>query len=356
MTKRWTVLIISCLVWQATLPFKAQAFADSASQTAWTLFAQINQPQADGKTSKWETWGSPADLFPLPTGTPAWPSQAIRSKEFEVLKQQIQILAEASDERYHDLSLRLDPSPSSEVHYNCPAFATVVANNYWYSTTSLNLAATYQPGTESPIQFPQESIVVKAKWRPFVDGTDNPTRFHVGVDGLGKKWVLIGFHMTSRILPNWLWATWEHMDNAGRPTSDDDFGFTGGSSTPSVGLAQLFKQNKLTSEWNNYRLDGPQVDYLSPKLRGNSAIEGALLPTASCMTCHSRAALTKDDDKLTQVDGNGNGYTGKPLASWFNPGGSPPFMQTAFLWSLVVRPYWMASPTGATPPDCSKIP
>jgi len=46
----------------------------------------------------------------------------------------------------------------------------------------------------------------------------------------------------------------------------------------------------LAPEWKNYRRDGVQTDYFSPKLPQNSVIEGenAGIPAtqAACTTCH----------------------------------------------------------------------
>jgi hypothetical protein len=202
------------------------------------------------------------------------------------------------------------------------------------------------------MQFTNDSVAVKAKWRPMT-AQDDPKRFHVATGPDSKPWVLIGIHITSKELPNWLWATWEHMDNGGRPQSGDQFGYVNGSNTPSPGLAQLL--TTISSEWQYYRLDGSQTDYVEPKVLGNSVIEVGFLPTSSCITCHARATRSKDDDHLKPFVNGLTGYIGAPVASWYKSSSGALLMQTDFLWTLADRPYYFAYPQTVAPPDCSTI-
>jgi hypothetical protein len=65
-------------------------------------------------------------------------------------------------------------------------------------------------------------------------------------------------------------------------------------------LEKLFQEGGLTGEWGealkHYKLKGSQIDFTDaagrPLLLGNSVTEAGFVPTASCITCHSRAAFT----------------------------------------------------------------
>src|SRR5205085_9407591 len=106
-------------------------------------------------------------------------------------------------------------------------------------------------------------------------------------DASGKLYGLVALHITSKVLPNWFWATFEWVDNKGRSDylgSRDAFGVTYDNPkdpsfqppNPETGkvyppgkvtknLLDLFKAGGFDSawaqEWQNYRLKGSQVDF-----------------------------------------------------------------------------------------------
>ena len=249
----------------------------------------------------------------------------------------------------------IDTTANSEVHFNCSTFRTVMESNLWNTNGLMNRAAAIAAGTAKAIQFLPDSIAVKAKWRQYNPSKDDLTHYHSASDAQGMKWVLIGLHITSKIQPNWLWATWEHMDNTGRQPSGDTFGFPNGTSAPSRPLTQMFQQNHLRGEWQYYRLDGTQTDFFSPKILGNSTLETHFLESSSCITCHDRAGRFSDNSRLSFLDPQGNGFVGNPLTSWFTASGKS-FMATDFLWSMAARANQYGLSVQVAPlPDCSKI-
>ena len=76
-----------------------------------------------------------------------------------------------------------------------------------------------------PIAFPVDSIEVKANWvevgrlKEFNGFAGSPAEaaaaYHVNEAG-GKEYALVSFHIISKLVPNWTWATFEHKDNPGR--------------------------------------------------------------------------------------------------------------------------------------------
>jgi hypothetical protein len=108
-------------------------------------------------------------------------------------------------------------------------------------------------------------------------------------------------------------------------------------------LAAMITAANLAPEWYNYQLDGVQTDYLSPKLLGNSIIEGenAGTPlTQSSFSCHSVSSVKNDGtDRLTLLTTNPVGPpTPLPSKAW---------IRRDFVWSLS-----MACPNSPFPFQC----
>ena len=68
------------------------------------------------------------------------------------------------------------------------------------------------------IQFGRNAKEVKAQWRR-ISATDKP-RYHwteiVAADGTRRIYGLTALHIITKDLPNWFWATFEHVDNPAR--------------------------------------------------------------------------------------------------------------------------------------------
>jgi hypothetical protein len=98
-------------------------------------------------------------------------------------------------------------------------------------------------------------------------------------------------------------------------------------------LAAMMTAANLAPEWYNYRLDGVQTDYLSPKLFGNSIIEGENVGTpltqSSCISCHSVSSVKSDGtDGLTLLTTNPVGFPRRCHRAW---------IRRDFVWSLPRR-------------------
>jgi hypothetical protein len=174
-----------------------------------------------------------------------------------------------------------------EVRLNRPTFDFIAGNAYWNKD---GLKEMYRRG----VDFPKESILVKAAWVPDTDAiAQHAGEYHWQFKATHEAVRLVGFHMTSKILPKWLWATWKH-ESAPDPTNDT-FGYTGGKR--STELDELFASYNVPSEWRHYRLIGTQTEFVDSigtqtKL-GNSAhdLEGHRAAFSSCVTCHAMARV-----------------------------------------------------------------
>ena len=147
-------------------------------------------------------------------------------------------------------------------------------------------------------------------------------------------------HISSKILPQWFWCTFEHVDNNERSDyigSYDDFGvaYENNPANPSYQPPRLALQDangknvtyspgtvrrellRLFAEfgyegaylevYKNYRLKGTQTEFTStagtPTQMGNSITEQGFMPTSSCITCHSRAGANSSGQSAFPVAG-----------------------------------------------------
>jgi len=164
----------------------------------------------------------------------------------------------------------------------------------------------------------------------------------------GNCFALAGIHLMSKLLDNWLWATFESQNSITNPERCkalgcvDPFGSNpalsrGQSTARTAPLKNLMTAANLAPEWSNYRLDGVQVlftDNLNPTLLGNSIIEGEnaglRLKESSCITCHAVSSIKSD------------GTDAFKFLMDHNPVGIPPplpsdeWIRRDFVWSLLL--------------------
>lgn len=214
--------------------------------------------------------------------------------------------------------------------------------------------------------FPIESVMIKSNWinadyaqknlglredpnNPYVkmliDSAD--TDNNGLIEGPGIYW-LVAFHVSSKDVPNWLWATFEHVNNPGRcdyTGCNDSYGYnspdglaamlaanytspkvkcddlpigsyifdsgkTYGGGTISPSLKAVLQGMKIGTRpsadpktpsptdigWLSYRLKGSQTQFTDSmgniSRLGNSVTEGGFVNSSSCSACHARAGTT----------------------------------------------------------------
>jgi hypothetical protein len=288
--------------------------ADCAS---WSIFAQMNRRAAEGsRDSQWERWAEATDVF---NGQPPrWPDRPPGSKVLRPLRQL---------EDSHDVRL-VSPlgGKFSEVRLNRATFDFIQGNGYW-NVDGLKTIA------EKGVNFPKESIEVKAVWAEDKDGAGARGDYHWQYDADGNQPIkLTGLHMSSKIVPNWLWATWKHESTNADP-SDDVFGYPGGKR--SADLERLFAYYRVPDEWKHYRLIGSQTNFVrstGEAVRlGNSKIELGSARRSSCITCHAiaRVDATGTIYKEPMCDCEGCNLLGAPVPVYFAG-----MKQLDFVWSF----------------------
>lgn len=330
----------------APCAFPAQMGSMTPAEAAWRIFVALQCPVTSNQYPyvTWETWIDQTAMYPQhpdPNNPPAWPSAPAAPRRFhrsvlDVRRAQSQPMVQNCT--VSQLSGR---TICEEVRLNRAAYDYIVQNKMWYRQGQAALA---QQG--ATIHFPPPAIEVKGDWIKLETWEPTPQGVHVEtVDGV--RYALAGLHMSSKLLDNWLWATWEPQHSATNPFRcralgcNDPFGSvpatSGGQPTQLTQAVQgLMTAAKLAPEWQHYRLDGVQTVFTangSPTQLGNSVIEaenaGVPLHQASCITCHDVSSIKGDGtDGSTLLTGNPVGNPAPlPDKSW---------IRRDFVWSLLL--------------------
>lgn len=316
---------------------------DQPAKLAWRQFVFVNAPQGSGDAGApvfWETWASAEEVFADPYSVPQWPAspRSAGSEPELVQRALMRSLAragnETGDERRIGAIGEADPADSAEVRYDRTAFDWIVLKQLWYLEGQQKWFDLYAMNQPVDVEFPDGSTLVKASWRAI--GSSDKPRFHWREEG-GKVWGLVALHVTTKILPGWFWATFEHAENPGLPmvAHPDAFGLDG--SQPSRALLDMMKGAGLDEAvWSRYRLVGTQADYTnrdgSPIVLGNSVIEEGFTAASSCRTCHVRASIGEAGRRLSF-----DPLVGTPDPAWFVTPSHPPakrFLRLDYAWSL----------------------
>jgi hypothetical protein len=280
-------------------------------QLAWQLFIQVNS-RAGGTNSVFETFASDTDTF---QSNPQYPTGPVASTLRSPI---LAAFARETALKNGVLLPAVPPDPTrsagEETRRNKPAFDFIVQNNL-YKVSGLKAAF------GKTLSFPVDSIEVKANWvrvdlipaftKNQVTIAQVSQLYHVNTASDGSKYALVSMHVISKLVPNWTWATFEHRYNPGRCDiigCRDSFGAQVPVVNPLLGpgqtypdcvkspaLSALLAQADVEPVYANYCLKGSQVDFvdntgLDTRL-GNTVAEDGFVATASCMSCHGRAAF-----------------------------------------------------------------
>ncbi len=350
-------------------PHDPRQAADHSDEYAWRLFVASNWPAdlaghvANTKTAfgtegpvVWEAWKNAADVYlddgvdPGPWGTT--PVSAVaRESRFETFSlKDLPIVRHIVGGKMVPLT---DPSASArrltEIRMNRPAFEYIRTNELYNLDGQMRLLASGRK-----VNFPTSATEIKAKWRPIRD--DERARYHTVTvrlaDGAQRLYGLTALHIVSKALPQWFWATFEHVDNPTLPNADgwqlpsrDRFACAGEPDECNQAPRGIGLEGTV---WQNYRLRGTLTRFVDdssrPLLLANSELEAGMQQTSSCITCHARSSLAVVGGaplRLPIFEASAGlerrGYVGLPRAEWFeDPSGGRRqlFEQLDFVWSL----------------------
>lgn len=359
-------------------PQDARAAMTVSDEYAWRLFVAVNWPAdwrrrtADARealgadrTTVWETWANTADIFrndgedPGPWRAPTRPPGIAAPQRFET-----DSLKDLPNLR-HIVQGRMvkfeDPVANArrltEIRMNRVAFEYIRARELYNLDGQLQILA-----QRRVVSFPVGTIEVKAMWRPIAAA--EKSRYHTvevrQPDGTTRLYGLTALHLVTKDLPNWFWATFEHVDNPA--LADSDHWLLASIDRFACPMANLDCNNAPAGigleqgVWRFYRLRGTLTRYVDtdgrPLRLANSELEAGLQASASCMTCHARASIglvAGSPARLPIFDtgavppGPGpaprRGFLGAPQADWFagepgRGGAASGFQPLDFVWSL----------------------
>jgi len=387
------------------VPSRADA-VDWPSKHAWELFIALNHPAIDeniergvadcskpigtpGTTAVWETWRNASTEVYLADGAepPDWSDTSLPdAKPGTVPEIHTFELATAADRKrqlsFHDSASRFHPafSPEDGVFRDVGGFGETRMNRSAYefirrqclysADGQKRYAKAIEDGKKPPVSFPPDAIEVKAAWLDF-EKEKTPTdkqRTYYSAEYEGKKYGLVALHIITKDIPNWFWASFHHVDAPeNKFESPDTFG------RPTILDGTV---------WQNYRLGGTQVDFVSPTgsatILSDHYVEFGF-QRSSCITCHATAAISSSGRRMPgqplalcamngtvpaldldlpackKLIGEYSYFPnsdrliverGVPDPHWFETNGKTVFIQTDFVWSIPFR----GQPEKAPPP------
>ena len=319
---------------------------------AWYLFIQAMSPaNGPGGPLAFENWTEQCALNPNMIGCPPATQAKPRTLHASPLRRAmtgVKAGATVSGIECNPMTttpLNGYPPPSNvlpsatfceEVFVNDPEKAFVTTN----SLITLTGQKAYGSTQGGAITFPWDAVEIKADWVP-ASSYSNPfpcpdTTGQLYTETInGTCYALVGIHISSKVLPNWLWATFEPNSSVTNPnrcdpklydTCFDPWGTT--SSAPyakgqpvppqSAQLQQAMSAAGLNAAFSNYYLTGVQTEFVSngqPVPLGNSFVEfnaGVPPGQASCITCHRYAYF----DGKNPGAGNPEDNFGGPPNGW----------------------------------------
>jgi len=354
-------------------PHDAHDAAANSDEYAWHLFVALNWPAdlrrrtADRGASfgadrpvVWETWECATEVYREDGRDPGrWAShdpllKIMDNDRFEAFS--LNSLPNARHIVAGKMVPLADPVADAkrltEIRMNRTAYEYIRARQLYTLDGQLRAVA-----EGSGVHFPFGSTEVKAKWRAI--SAAEQARYHTVVvhlaDGSTRLYGLTALHVVAKDLPQWFWATFEHVDNPSiadgegwQLPSRDKFACRGLSDDCNRSPRAIGLEGTV---WSYYRLRGTLTRFVDaagrPLRLANSELEAGFQKSSSCITCHARSSIgvvagapTRlpifDAAGVVQDEARGRrGYLGQPPAAWFlDSGGRPLFQQLDFVWSL----------------------
>lgn len=358
----------------------------NSDKVSWDNFIAVIKPVSSTQ-AVFETWASDPDVY---SNTPHWPTVG----EAGVKKFRPGLLQKAKASHQLKVSETIDgtcgkvgdaaagnfpvtvnapskdpkapkqPCYAEEVRRNRPSYDYIVKNGL---NTQPGLAAAYKKATTTKwkVSLPTSAVEVKADWLPIDTlitwlGANGVTltpaqvkqRYYTTVSE-GFTYGLVSVHISTKEIPNWVWASFEHEDNPGRCDTmgcHDSFGARKATVAPQTTantqygqcvktdeVKKLFKAAGLGGAWDNYCLKASQIAYVdkngAPLMLGDSFTErvAAAVPInrSSCMACHAAAAVNSDGSPFTTLLDN------DPMGNVTLP---PTAVAVDFIWGILDAP------------------
>ena len=310
------------LAQQPPTPIQIESLTNP-SKHAWDLFLGLSHPATDPKQGRglpdfnkkigepgqtvWESWRQAKDeVFRSDGKDPGeWDAKTPEIfKSFDLPKPVlIKALSlglsinKAADDLTAQDFLRLtavDPNDAGvfdpanltgggETRMNKSTFEFIRANQLYNVEGQEQLYLDVTSGKKPPLDFPVDSIEVKAMWKLFTQkeiDDKKPAHFHTSTDKEGKLYGLLALHIITKDVPNWFWCSFRQKEER----------------TPLVPSVDSFhRPSQLTgTKWEFYELSGTQTDFVDSMgratLLSDPHVENGF-ERSSCITCHSYAGI-----------------------------------------------------------------
>jgi hypothetical protein len=268
-----------------TQPDAKKVAADQPEKFAWSLFLYFNCPTQSNQPSPliWETWRPTYTVYlkggqtPSPWGSPLPPRMLSGNPEISGFT----------------LKDKAGQPVLYEIGMNEATFNYILQRELYSLAGQVKF---FSDPTAPPIDFPPDAVEVKAAWVA-LGPNDIASRYYTihteeyGLIGLA------GFHITSKILPTWFWATFEQKDN------ESVTGVPQLVPTPQSVMdlnKKVHAELPANSPWQYYDLRGAQIAFTDannqPTVLANTLIETNFQKSSSCITCHGLASRGDESD------------------------------------------------------------
>lgn len=321
------------------------AVASTQEETAWQIFVAMNCKTSAGALT-WETWATQACLnHPSDCkGFGRFHQSLLRNGSGSNDPKRTagcSAMTTASDgsalKPFVPTNLSTNPVFCEEVTVNQPEM-TYARKKGLLSTDG---QTTYLFSKNGTIDFPTNAIEVKVDWVPassFTNATFDCAKPNGQVyleEIEGVCYAMASVHISSKLYPNWLWATFEPqyaITNPNRcnpalynacydPWGSNPASSDGSNTNTTPALQALFASAgaALDPAFQNYRLTGTQTEFSQPTtskgVLGNSFTEfnAQVNPQeASCITCHAYAQRNASGTTPRGSAPPGDANTGTP--------------------------------------------
>lgn len=349
------------------------------AQFAWYLFVEAVRPSGNpGRPLTFETWQEQCDLqsalcVPLaPAAAPAQAGTRARRAHGSALARRLGAAGGDSKEFCNRMNIDGYPgAPATNVAPGavfCEEVFVNAAEASYITTNKLTTILAQQ--AHGAVTFPWQAVEIKVDWvpqssfvRPF--SCTDPTLYVETIQFEGQTaaqcYAMVGMHISSKALPDWVWATFEPNNMGTNPNRcngklygpcSDPWGTTspapyGPGNTPqqSAPLGNLMKAANLPPAFSNYYLTGVQTQFVvngQPTQLGNSFVEyNAKVPPqqASCITCHryAYAGTTSNGEPPKGWPSIGYACNSSKTANCF-PSAGQAWTSEDFSWLLGIMP------------------
>ena len=299
----------------------------------------------------WET------VCELPDGTNPPTTEQLRQKYGATNSNWLHFL---SENRMIDGQQIVD-SQSAVIRYdvrcNRDHFHYVVKNPSGFELYSIEGQQKAWADDKFTFDFPASAMEFKAAWR-ILDPKEDDSRYWTAYGAFYDenqtiqyaKIGLTALHISSHIQPNWVWLTYEQVDNSTATyqyflqTQERKVGPNLTIDTNALKYNDRLKSMSQGTKWQFYQIIGWQVDETDaqgkPIVLANSNIETYFPKTSSCMSCHAMANIGPPENRRLNMwltDSNGiQGRIGavdfQDIAKQLAPGQK--FKQMNYVWSL----------------------